>query len=259
MNKKVVFLPYDMDTAIGINNEGALVFGYGLEDTDTVGGAEVFNGQSSVLWTNLRKTFGPEIKQMYQTLRAGGNFSYAAVEQAFEEHQAKWPEAVFNEDAFFKYIMPLIEDNDDTYLTMLLGSKAEQRKWWLYNRFRYMDSKYNAGDALTDRIILRGNAKANIVLTPYADLYASIRWGSTLKQIRATKNTPVTMVNPLDSLGDTDIYVYSAGQVSDLGDLSGLMVSFADFHSGIRLRSIVLGSTAANYSNVALRRSAWGT
>ena len=258
MNKKVVFLPYDMDTAIGINNEGALVFGYGLEDTDTVGGAEVFNGQSSVLWTNLRETFGPEIKQMYQTLRAGGNFSYAAVEQAFEEHQAKWPEAVFNEDAFFKYIMPLIEDNDDTYLTMLLGSKAEQRKWWLYNRFRYMDSKYNAGDALTDRIILRGNAKANIVLTPYADLYASIRWGSTLKQIRATKNTPVTMVNPLDSLGDTDIYVYSAGQVSDLGDLSGLMVSFADFHSGIRLRSIVLGSTAANYSNVALRSISLG-
>lgn len=28
--KKVVFLPYDMDTAIGINNEGALVFSYTL-------------------------------------------------------------------------------------------------------------------------------------------------------------------------------------------------------------------------------------
>ena len=25
---------------------------------------------------------------------------------------------------------------------MLQGSKAEQRKWWLYNRFRYIDSKY---------------------------------------------------------------------------------------------------------------------
>ncbi len=28
MKKKIVFLPYDMDTAIGINNEGALVFSY---------------------------------------------------------------------------------------------------------------------------------------------------------------------------------------------------------------------------------------
>ena len=28
MNKKIIFLPYDMDTAIGINNEGSLVFSY---------------------------------------------------------------------------------------------------------------------------------------------------------------------------------------------------------------------------------------
>ena len=29
MKKKIVFLPYDFDTAIGINNEGALVFSDG--------------------------------------------------------------------------------------------------------------------------------------------------------------------------------------------------------------------------------------
>jgi len=34
INKKVVWLPYDMDTAIGINNSGLLVFGYNLEDID---------------------------------------------------------------------------------------------------------------------------------------------------------------------------------------------------------------------------------
>ena len=34
MKKKIVFLPYDMDTAIGINNEGSLVFSYNLEDID---------------------------------------------------------------------------------------------------------------------------------------------------------------------------------------------------------------------------------
>ena len=254
MNKKVVFLPYDMDTAIGINNEGALVFGYSLEDTDLVNGtAEVFNGQSSVLWNNLRETFGQEIKDMYMTLRASGNFSYEAVEQAFEEHQNKWPEAVFNEDAYFKYIKPLIEDGDETYLTMLLGSKAEQRKWWLYNRFRYMDSKYNSGDSLSDRILLRGNAPSDIVVTPYADVYISIRWASTLRQVRATRNIAYTMLCPLDSLGDTDLYVYSAGQLSDLGDLSGLMLSFADFHSGIRLQRIKVGSADANYNNPVLR------
>ena len=169
MRKKIVFLPYDFDTAIGTNNEGSLVFSYNLEDTDhTQGGADVFNGQQSVLWNNLRDTFGPELRQMYQSLRSQGILSYAVVEKMFEDHQAKWPEAIFNEDAWYKYLAPLEEDGNASYLSMLQGSKASQRKWWLYNRFRYMDSKYNAGDALTDVITVRAYAKGNITVTPYA-------------------------------------------------------------------------------------------
>ena len=38
-----------MDTAIGINNEGKLVFDYNLEDIDKVDGADVYNGQDSVM------------------------------------------------------------------------------------------------------------------------------------------------------------------------------------------------------------------
>lgn len=144
-------LPYDFDTAIGINNEGALVFSYNLEDIDhTESGADIYNGQQSVLWVNVRQAFYEDIKAMYQKLRSNGTLSFPVTEQRFEEHQAKWPEAVFNEDAYFKYLQPLVEQNTASYLTMLQGSKAEQRKWWLYNRFRYLDSKYNAGDALTD-------------------------------------------------------------------------------------------------------------
>jgi hypothetical protein len=50
-------IPYDFDTAIGINNEGALVFDYDLEDTDVVGDELVFNGQESTLWINIRDAF----------------------------------------------------------------------------------------------------------------------------------------------------------------------------------------------------------
>lgn len=168
-------LPYDFDTAIGINNEGALVFSYNLEDIDhTESGADIYNGQQSVLWINVRAAFYEDIKAMYQKLRSGGTLSFAVTEQRFEEHQAKWPEAVFNEDAYFKYLQPLVEQNTASYLTMLQGSKAEQRKWWLYNRFRYLDSKYNAGDALTDVVTLRGYAKDDIILTFY-DLLDTMR------------------------------------------------------------------------------------
>ena len=243
-------LPYDFDTAIGINNEGALVFSYNLEDIDhTESGADIYNGQQSVLWINVRAAFYEDIKAMYQKLRSNGILSFAVTEQRFEEHQAKWPEAVFNEDAYFKYLQPLIEQNTASYLTMLQGSKAEQRKWWLYNRFRYLDSKYNAGDALTDVVTLRGYAKDDITVTPYADIYATVKYGSYLVQQRANRNVAYTLACPLSNVNDTEIYIYSASQLQSIGDLSGLMVGYADFSMATRLQSLKVGDAADSYSN----------
>ena len=243
-------LPYDFDTAIGINNEGALVFSYNLEDIDhTESGADIYNGQQSVLWINVRAAFFEDIKAMYQKLRSNGTLSFPVTEQRFEEHQAKWPEAVFNEDAYFKYLQPLVEQNTASYLTMLQGSKAEQRKWWLYNRFRYLDSKYNAGDALTDVVTLRGYAKDDITVTPYADIYATVKYGSYLVQQRANRNVAYTLACPLSNVNDTEIYIYSASQLQSIGDLSGLMVGYADFSMATRLQSLKVGDAADSYSN----------
>lgn len=239
-----------MDTAIGINNEGSLVFSYNLEDIDTLAsGADVFNGQQSVLWKNMRAAFFDEIKTMYQNLRSTGALSYAKVEQMFEEHQGKWPEAIFNEDAFFKYLQPLIDDGTGSYLAMLQGSKAEQRKWWLYNRFRYIDSKYNAGDALTDVIQLRGYAKDDITVIPYADIYPAVKFGSYLVSVRGARTVPTTLVCPLDNVNDTEIYIYSASQLASIGDLSGLMVGFADLSMATKLQNLKIGDSSASYSN----------
>lgn len=258
MNKKVVWLPYDFDTALGINNEGALVFSYDLEDIDHLtGGADVFNGQDSVVWKNIRAAFADELRTMYQTLRSNSTsttgLSYKAVEKMFEDHQNKWPEAIFNEDAWFKYLEPLINDADASYLSMLQGSKAEQRKWWLYNRFRYIDSKYNAGDALTDYIQVRGYAKDNITITPYATIYPTVKFGSYLVQARGTRGVATTLVCPLDNVNDTEIYIYSASQLASVGDLSGLKVGFADFSRATKLQSIKLGDSDSSYSNPNLK------
>ena len=254
MRRKIVFLPYDFDTAIGINNEGTLEFSYNLEDIDqTEGGADIFNGQQSVLWKNLRATYFDELRSMFQTLRSTGALSYEKVERMFEEHQAKWPEAVFNEDAWFKYLAPLVEKGNASYLSMLQGSKAEQRKWWLYNRFRYMDSKYNAGDSLSDVITVRGYAKSDITVEPYADVYASVKYGSYLVQKRAARHMKTTLECPLDNVNDTEIYIYSASQLMDVGDLSGLLVGYADFSKAVRLQSLKLGDASASYSNGNLK------
>lgn len=238
------------------NNEGELVFGYSLEDIDHLdSGALVYNGQESTFWRNLRKTFYYRIKTTYQKLRSQGILSYESVEKRFEDHQSKWPEAVFNEDSYFKYIQPYTDSSTptDQYLPMLQGSKKEQRRYWLYNRFKYLDSKYDAGDAHTDLIQMRGYAKADITVTPYADIYASAKYGSQYISKRAKRDVPVTLECKLSNVNDTEIYVYSASQLSDVGDLSPLLVGFADFSKATRLSKLKIGDASSTYNNGNLK------
>ena len=270
---KFLILPYDYDTAIGINNEGELKFGYQYEDIDYTKGNKlvlaedvtpemlekdevvfVYNGQDSVLYVNLRLAFADEIMTMYQELRKLDAFSYDAVEERFRLHQQSWGEAIFNEDAKFKYIDPLVEDGDNTYLEMLQGSKESQRQWWLYNRFRYLDSKYVAGDSLEDYIMLRPYAVSDITITPYADIYASIKFDNILVQERALRGdgeTPnsKTLKNPLESGNHGVIAIYSASQLASVGDLSGLKVGMANFSMATKLNEVKLGDGAEGYEN----------
>ena len=242
---KWCWLPYDMDTAIGINNEGSLVFDYSLEDTDQVGGDDVYNGQTSVMWCNLRDAFRRELAAMYRELRSDGSLSYARVEGAFEEHQDKWPEAVFNEDAQFKYIDPLLDGGTTEYLKMAQGSKAEQRRWWLYNRFRYVDSKYVAGDAVADIINFRVYAKGDITITPYADIYPTARWESITVSERGHRGTATVLECPMSgTLTDANVIIFSASQLADVGDLSPLNVGLIDFSHATRLQRIKVGDAS---------------
>ena len=247
---KLYWIAYDWDSTVGCDNVGSLKFSYHLEDIDILdSGATPFNGQDSVFWTNVRDAYDVEIRSMYQELRSVNKLSYEGTEKAYAEHQAVWPEAIWNQDAYYKYLEPLIEDGASIYLPMLQGSKSEQRKWWLYNRYRYIDSKYNAGDALKDFITLRGYAKSDITVEPYADIYASIKYGSYLEQIRAIRGGSYTLECPLDNVNDTEIYIYSASQLKSVGDLSGLKVGLADFSMATKLQSLKLGDVDSNYSN----------
>ena len=247
---KWCFLPYDMDTAIGIDNQGALTYGYSLEDIDKVGTENVFNGQNSVLWINVRAAFYNELASMYSNLRSSGALSYNLIESMFETHQNKWAEAIFNEDAWFKYIDPLVDDGNANYLSMALGSKAEQRKWWLYNRFRYIDSKYSAGDTLTDYIMIRpGAIDDGITITPYADIYASIKWDNDIAIERATHGEPVTIDCPYTQAGNNVVSILNASQLASVGDLSGFKCRSANFAMASRLQYIKVGDGASGYEN----------
>lgn len=245
-------LPYDMDTAIGINNEGQLVFDYDLEDTDTVGGSPVFNGQDSALWCNIRDAFADDLKAMYNELRSGTLFNYPEIVRRFAAHQATWPEAVWNEDAWEKYLEPLENDNDGSYLTMLQGNKGSQREWWLYNGLRYRDSKYQCGDAQNTFITLRCYQVGDITVTPYSHIWPRIKYGSYTVTQRGKRNVPVTLHCPLDNMSDTEVYIYSADRLAAIGDLSGLQVGYANFSMAVKLQSLKLGDGSTGYQNTRL-------
>lgn len=260
-----LILPYDYDSAIGINNLGQLTYGYHLEDTDLVGGHPVFNGQNSVLYVNIRLGFEEEIKTTYQRIRDDPAFDYKTIEKRFEDHQSVWGESIFNEDARFKYIEPLTENRDEDQLPRLQGSKEEQRKWWLYNRFRYLDSKYEAGDSLKDYIKIRTYDVADINVTPYADIYAAARFNDDVVKVRALRakdeegnDVHYTLQNPMSNGQEADVLIYSASQLSDVGDLSGLKALEANFSSATRLSRLKIGSSAAGYDNPNLKKLSVG-
>lgn len=250
--------PYDMDTALGINNEGQLVFDYDLEDTDQVGGYDVYNAQGSVLWCNVRDAFTSELEEMYAELRNTNDesgvtpFSYESVFQRFDEHQSAWPEAVWNEDAYEKYLAPLFDDNDPSYLTMLQGPKASQRDWWSYNGFRYRDSKYQAGDASKNYITLRCYALGDITVTPYSHIWPRIKYASATVAERGKRNIPTTLVNPNDKVTDGETYIYSADRLADIGDLAPLQIGYADFTAARKLQRLKLGDGTVGYQNTKL-------
>ena len=259
---KWCWLPYDMDTAIGINNEGALAFDYSLEDTDMLSEtAGVYNGYQTVMWNNVRKCFQSELASLYQSVRANGIISYDNIEQRFEDHQNTWNEAIFNEDAYFKYIRPFVEDGENN-LYMCLGSKAEQRKWWLYNRFRYIDSKYSAGYATSSTLQMRVYQKSDLTITPYADIYASALFDSNLVKERAPRGQATILHSPVawDPGGsDAVLRIHSADQIKSLGDLSGFYVGAVSFAGATKLQSVKLGDSNQSYSNENLTEVTFGT
>ena len=252
MGKWIMFF-YDADSSLGIDNKGKLAFSPYLEDIDyTEGGDPVYNGQGSVLWVNLRKTYYNEITNMYQQLRIDNKISYDIVDDLFEKHQSKWCEAIFNEDMYRKCLEPMIEDADGQYLPMLLGKKELHRKWWLYNRFRFLDSKYVTGNSMKTRIMIRAKSKANVCLTPYINMYGHVYYNSEMVEHRMERGKEYEFVWAASGAEDAVIGINDADMLTSIGDLAHLQVETIDISPAKHLTSLKIGDASENYSNKSL-------
>ena len=248
-----IVLFYDADSSCGTDNKGNLIFDYYLEDIDyTEGGDPIFNGQNSVLWRNLRDTRQAEIEALYNDLRGRGDISYETVIGRIEAHQSKWPEAIFNEDMYRKCLEPMIKNGDSTYLEMLKGKKEHWLKWWLYNRFRYLDSKYVIGASMSNRLLIRAHNKANVHLTSYVNMYGHVFYNAAQVDHRMIRNVPCEFEWPGSGAEDTVIGINDADLMVSLGDLAPLMVEDIDVSGAVHLTELKLGDGAEDYANYTL-------
>ena len=258
---------YDMDTAFGLNNEGVNTFEYNIEYNDQIGSQNVFNGSSSVLWNNFKTAYADEIKALYQSLRASGKLTASTLISALNEATSAFSKGMYNADAKAKYIAPLEDDNDGTYLYCAQGDRLEHLKWWIDKRFKYLDSKYHAADYANDYISMRiyspgTNASTNVVpfsgtfsLKSFISMYLGVRYGANgdLYKTRASAETSTSIsATQGTDLNDKETYIYGASQIKDLGSLANKYVGTLDVSKAVHLSSLVVGNSNSNYSNTNL-------
>lgn len=254
---------YDMDTAFGLNNEGVNDFAYQVEYHDIQGSQNVFNGESSVLWNNFEQAYADEIQEFYNNLRNNKLVTYDTVMDILYEQQiSKICENNYNYDAVEKYKNPLVNEGDGTYIYCAQGNRLDHLKWWLYNRINYMDSKYVASDYKDNYITLRiytpdsygsviPNADAHI--TPYADQYVTVKYDENMFNERGTHDEETIIEAPNQIFNDTPMIIYGASRISDIGDLSSLYAGTVDVSKGIKLKQLIVGNSANDYSNTNLK------
>lgn len=267
-----LFIFYDNDTVFGINNEGAIQFSYNVEIHDIIGNLNVYNGANSLLWELVEQAYSADIMAMYQDLRQKGILSYDKVIEYCNTRQSdKWCEAVYNEDGYYKYESPLIDGYVDyssgtaqtvktgAFLYALQGSRDAHRRWWLYNRFKYMDSKFQAGSSLSDYITFRTytpsewagvEPKADITIGAFVAMYGTIRWGSVTKSERMNEGEVKTIAAPTDTkFNDTETIIYNASMINSIGDLSALYVGTVDVSKATNITELIIGSAVSGYQN----------
>lgn len=265
---------YDNDTALGINNNGELIFPYGKEDSDynTDGVASsgyVFNGAESTFWCRLRDLCATSIKTIYNSVSSKCWDAENLISE-FDAWQDMYPEEVWRLDIRRKYLRTFtgeIVDNsipkkDISYLRdMMQGRKKYQRRQWVRDQEVYFATKELSSSVTgSDYILFRCNTPVgdNIAvkpdytlrITPYSDMYVSVMFGNgDVHQERAKGGQEYVIECPLDRMDDTQVVIYGASRIAALNDISACYIHANNFSMATKLRKLVIGNPTEGYNN----------
>ena len=255
---------YDMDTALGTNNYGDMVYRYGLEDTDVDEvGSEIFRESDSTFFCRLRDLFADELKAMYQTLESQNAWHGESLINQFDEWQAQFPEELWRVDIQRKYIRTynssfINGEGDSQFLVnMAKGRKKYQRRQFERSQEKYMASKYQSSVASSDNSVFRCSVPTGdlvvepnyrLKLTPYAYMYLNVKYGTQEPiQLRAEPNIEYEIPFEGDKADIVD--VYSSSLIQDFGDLSSCYVATADTSKATKVKRLIFGNSTEGYDN----------
>ena len=186
---------------------------------------------------------------MYDELRQSDKFAYNVIKDKMKNHQSVWPEAIWNADAKVKYLDIYLTEKEK-YFEMCQGDKSAQRDWWLFNAFKYRDSKYQSGDANEMSAFFRAYAPADMTVVPYQHLWPRVDYTDTYPVTqRSKRNVENVLKCPLDTASDTEIWLRSADRMASFGDLSAYLADTVKFTAATKLQDLILGSSAEGYEN----------
>ena len=143
---------YDMDTSDGNNNQGQMVFDYGNEYNDDIGGMKVFNGADSV-WFVFCANLYEACRTMFTNREAEGAWSATAYHSFLLSEQQKVPERCWVQCYWYDYLRTYEQGISEEWMTFLDGGqKTHQRKHFEFFEELYDASKYR-GTASTSQDI----------------------------------------------------------------------------------------------------------
>jgi hypothetical protein len=274
---------YDMDTALGIDNTGDYVFGYGKEDTDYYRDNEptsgpAFRANNSTFFCKLRDLFRSELRTMFQNRENVNAWNANSLIEQWDNSQSKFPEELWRLDYERKYYRTyrgISIDNsiakaaDKQFLKdKFFGRKKYARRAFESNQEIYFATKYfgKAVAADTNAVWIRGttnNGQQNysITITPYLDMYPLIKYGSAGnfqhgvdendKPIRLKAGQSYTFEDDADSRDF--IYIGAPDWIQVIGDLSKCYIDDSSFANAKRLQRLTLGDSTEGYTNANLK------
>lgn len=241
------YINYDNDTINGLRNDGLLIYQPNITrqtlDSTSSMGAYAYAGHESRLWNMLEADaeFMDIVQEVDNALYSAG-LSYANVIKMFDDNQAdKWCERIYNQDAQYKYIGPY-NDRGINNLFMLQGSRQQHRRWWLSERFSFMDSKLCTGEYKSNAIELKlANAPSGLSFRITAGKNDVYGYG--------VNNNPIQYGIELNSNSN---HIFTTESILNVGD--PLRIYAAPFIKTLDIRNLAPYITQINLANTNSER-----